>query len=146
MKLSEHFTLEELTVSDYAVRNGIDNTPSELVIANLRNLCEFTLEPLREIVKKPIVITSGYRCHDLNLAIGGSDTSQHMEGKAADIIVPGLSVSEVFELTSKYVPFDQVIHEFSRWTHISYCNPLRRMKLWAVKQDGKTVYLHNPPA
>lgn len=145
MKLSEHFTLEEFTTSDYAARNGIDNTPNELIINNLKMLCEYTLEPLREIVKKPIRITSGYRCFDLNKAIGGSDTSQHVEGKAADIVVPQMTVDEVFELASKYVQHDQIIHEFGRWTHISYSNPLRLQKLWAVKQDGKTIYLHERP-
>jgi len=145
MKLSNSFTLEELTSSDYATRNGIDNTPSELVIANLRNLCEYTLEPLRDIVKKPIHIFSGYRCPELNKGIGGAANSQHVEGKAADIIVYGMSVDELFELASKYVQYDQVIHEFSRWVHISVSNPSRRMKLWAVKEDGKTVYKHEKP-
>lgn len=145
MKLSEHFTLAEFTTSDYAVRNGIDNTPSELVIANLKQLCEYTLEPLREIVKKPIIITSGYRCSELNTAIGGSDTSQHVRGKAADIIVPNMTVDEVFEIGAKYVTHDQIIHEFSRWVHISYSNPLRMQKLWAVKENGRTVYKHEKP-
>lgn len=143
MKLSEHFSLEEFTRSDYAIRNGIDNTPSELVIVNLKNLCEYTLEPLRDIVKKPIQILSGYRCSELNKAIGGAENSQHVDGKASDIIVPGMSVDELFDIASKYVQYDQVIHEFSRWVHISTSNPSRRMKLWAVKDNGKTIYLHN---
>ena len=145
MKLTEHFELREFTISDYAVRHGIDNTPNELIIGNLKMLCEYTLEPLREIVKRPIIITSGYRCYDLNKAIGGSDTSQHVDGKAADIIVPNMSVDELFELGSKYVPHDQIIHEFARWVHVSYSNPLRLQKLWAVKENGRTVYKHESP-
>jgi hypothetical protein len=141
MKLSEHFTLEEFTRSDYAIRHGIDNTPSEQVIENLRNHCIYTLEPLRDIVKKPIHILSGYRCPELNKAIGGAENSQHKEGKASDSIVQGMSVDELFDLASKYVQYDQVIHEFARWLHISTADPSRRMKLWAVKEDGKTVYL-----
>ena len=145
MKLSEHFTLEEFVRSDYAVRHGIDNTPSELVIANLTNHCEYTLEPLRDIVKKPIHILSGYRCYELNKAIGGSATSQHVDGKASDIIVYGMGVDELFELASKYVQYDQVIQEFGRWVHTSTSNPARRMKMWAVKEDGKTVYKQEKP-
>ena len=145
MKLSEHFELSEFTRSDYATRHQIDNTPDELAIANLKMLCEYTLEPLREIVKKPIYILSGYRCNALNEAIGGASNSQHLYGKASDIIVHGMTVEELFELGSKYVPHDQIIHEFSRWVHISYSNPLRLQKLWAVKNNGKTEYLHSNP-
>jgi uncharacterized protein YcbK (DUF882 family) len=140
MKLSEHFTLEEFIRSDYATRNGINNTPSEEIIENLKNLCTVTLEPLRDIVKRPIQILSGYRCPELNTGIGGASNSQHLEGKAADIVVPQMSVDELFEIASKYVDYDQAIHEFSRWVHISSALPQRRMKLFAIKEDGKTVY------
>lgn len=145
MKLTEHFDLDELTRSDYASRNGIDNTPSELQIANLKALCESVLEPLQEIVKKPITIQSGYRNSEVNKGIGGSSSSQHVDGKAVDITVKGMTVDELFDIASKYVPYDQIIHEFGRWVHISYANPLRRTKLWAVKENGKTVYKHDKP-
>jgi len=140
MNLSKHFTLEEMTRSDYAIRNNIDNTPSEQVIENLKNLCEHTLEPLRDIVKKPIQILSGYRCPEVNKGIGGATNSQHVEGKAVDIVVPQMTVDELFDLANKYVDYDQVIHEFGRWVHISNSTPQRRMKLLAVKENGKTVY------
>lgn len=145
MKLSEHFTLDEFIRSEYAKLHGIDNTPSELQIENMVQLCQNTLEPLRERLGKPIRILSGFRCPELNAGIGGASNSQHVEGKAADIIVLGMPVDEVFEIASKFVPYDQVIQEFSRWTHLSYSNPLRRMKLWAVKENGKTKYLHDKP-
>lgn len=145
MNLTKNFDLDELTRSDYAERMGIDNTPSEIVIANLKAVCENVLEPLQEIVKKPISIHSGYRSSDVNKGIGGSATSQHVDGKAVDITVKGMTVDELFEIASKYVPYDQIIHEFGRWVHISYSNPLRRTKLWAVKQNGKTAYLHQNP-
>jgi len=142
VKLTEHFDLDELTRSDYASRMGIDNTPSELQIANLKALCENVLEPLEVIVKKPLTIQSGFRNTEVNKGIGGASSSQHLEGKAVDITCKGMTVDELFEIASKYVPYDQIIHEFGRWVHISYSNPLRRTKLWAVKKDGKTVYEH----
>ena len=145
MNLSEHFKLEELTRSETAKLKGIDNTPSDLVIENLRALCEYTLEPLRQRLGKPIRVSSGYRSPEVNKAIGGASNSQHVEGKAADITVAGMTVDELFEEASKYVAYDQVIQEFGRWVHLSYSNPLRRMRLWAVKTDGKTEYLHSNP-
>lgn len=146
MNLSEHFTLEELTRSSYATKHGIDNKPSELQTENLRQLCLNVLEPLRECVRKPIYVLSGFRSVEVNRGIGGADNSQHLEGKAADVIVSGWTVDDLFEEASKYVAYDQVIQEFGKWVHISYSNPLRRMRLWAVKDsEGKTKYLHENP-
>ena len=80
MKLTDHFTLEEMTVSEYAARNGLKNTPSETAVQNLKILCKNVLEPLRLNLQKPIISTSGYRSKKVNEAIGGSTTSQHMKG------------------------------------------------------------------
>lgn len=85
MKLSEHFTLEELTRSATAKARGIDNTPTERDKANLKRLADQVLEPLRKMAGVPIIVTSGYRCPKLNAAVGGEPTSQHMRGEAADI-------------------------------------------------------------
>lgn len=85
MKLSEHFTLEELTRSATAKARGIDNTPTERDKANLKRLAAQVLEPLRKMAGVPIIVTSGYRCPKLNAAVGGEPTSQHMRGEAADI-------------------------------------------------------------
>lgn len=85
MKLSEHFTLEELTRSATAKARGIDNTPTERDKANLKRLAAEVLEPLRKMAGVPIIVTSGYRCPKLNAAVGGEPTSQHMRGEAADI-------------------------------------------------------------
>lgn len=146
MKLSEHFTLEEMVRSEYAARNGIDNTPGDTVVLNLTSLCRNTLEPLREIVKKSIHVSSGYRSPAVNEGIGGAKTSQHIEGKAADIVVDGMSIDELFDIACKFVPFDQCIHEFSQWVHISFNGESNRKQiLWAVKVDGKTKYLTEKP-
>ncbi len=142
MNLSTNFTVEEFISSDTAKSKKIDNTPSELVLSNLNMLCNNILEPLKTLIKKPIYISSGYRCLALNTAIGGSKTSQHMEGKAADIKAKGLTTEELFQLIIKSnLKFDQVIQEFDRWVHISWNNEANRNeKLRATKVDNKTVY------
>jgi len=88
IQLSPHFKLSEFIKSPTATARGIDNTPSEQVISNLRNLCEQVLEPLRQHFNVPITIGSGYRCPALNSAVGGVKNSQHMTGEAADIHIP----------------------------------------------------------
>ena len=87
MKLTKHFSLEEFSHSSTAKARGIDNTVPEKLIPALRNLCERVLEPLREQVREPVIISSGYRCPVLNRAVGGSNTSQHIKGEACDIYV-----------------------------------------------------------
>lgn len=94
IQLTEHFKLSEFTKSSIASARHIDNTLSESnpqqaeIIANLRNLCENVLEPLRQWYGKPIVISSGYHCPALKRAVGGATTSQHMKGEAADLRIP----------------------------------------------------------
>ena len=128
MKLSPNFTLEELTVSDYAARNGLDNTPQNDHLLNLRRLAAF-LESLRVVLGKPISINSAYRSPEVNAAIKGSKTSQHCHGTAADIRVAGMVPDQVVKkILSSTLPFDQVIREFSDpvrgggWTHVSIPN------------------------
>jgi uncharacterized protein YcbK (DUF882 family) len=144
--LTKNFTLEELILSDYAVRHDIHNMPGLEAHSNLLNLCKFILQPLRDYLQTPIVITSGYRGFALNKAIGGSTSSQHMVGQAADFNVPGMTVPKVIE-TIKYLdlPYDQVIDEFSNspsggWVHVSYGPKDRRQHLLARKRAGGTVY------
>jgi len=128
MKLSPNFTLEEMTVSDYAARNGLDNTPQNDHLMNLRRLAAF-LEALRAFLGKPITINSAYRSPEVNAAIKGSKTSQHCHGTAADIRVAGMVPDQVVKrILASSLPFDQVIREFSDpvrgggWTHVSIPN------------------------
>lgn len=142
--LSPHFTLEEMTVSQTAVRLGINNTPPPGVIENLIDLCKYVLEPIRAMVGYSIYISSGYRSPELNKEIGGSDKSQHCLGQAVDIHVNTLSTEELYELI-KYskVPFDQLICEFPQeggWTHVSYSSTPRKQCLIADKVNGQTKY------
>lgn len=123
-QLTKHFKLEEFTKSATAKRLGIDNTPSAEHIQNMKNLCEKALEPLREKFG-PIIIGSGYRCEKLNKAIGGSKTSQHRIGEAADIHCPSNEIgNKYFEFLKKNVPYNQLIREYDNprsklfWIHI----------------------------
>jgi hypothetical protein len=147
MKLSPNFTLEELTVSDYAARHGLDNTPENDHLLNLRRLAAF-LEALRAVLGKPISINSAYRSPEVNAAIKGSKTSQHCHGTAADIRVAGMVPEQVVKrIIASALPYDQVIREFSDpvrgggWTHVSIVNTKdakpRKMALIIDKQGTR---------
>jgi hypothetical protein len=124
-QLTEHFTLEELTASETAERNGWDNTPNEGELANLNRLAAF-LEQVKEVLAgKPIMISSGLRTKKVNDAVGSKDTSQHRIGCAADFKVPGMTPDEVVKaIVASGIGYDQVIREFDRWTHISIPNSI----------------------
>lgn len=119
MKLSPHFTLEELTVSTTAARKGWDNTPSATEKTNLIRVA-LLLEQVRALFNLPIVVNSGYRSKIVNDYIGSKDTSQHRIGCAADITIPGKTPKQIVEAIVKSdIPYDQVIQEFDSWVHIS---------------------------
>jgi hypothetical protein len=143
MKLTEHFTLEELTVSELAERKGLDNTPNATEITNLMRTA-LLLEQVREVLKKPIMINSAFRSKAVNDAVGSKDSSQHRIGCAADIRVPGMTPKQVVQACiDADIPYDQIIEEFSSWTHISVPNTAstapRRQSLIIDKQ-GTRVY------
>lgn len=138
MKLSEHFTLAELTVTG----TGIPNPPSREEVAALRALCVNVLQPLRDHVRVPIVVSSGFRSAKVNAAVGGAPSSQHRFGQAADINAAGIGPRALCRtIIDLGLPFDQLIQEFGRWVHVSYGPRHRRQVLTAVKQGGRTVYL-----
>ena len=116
--LSLHFSLEELTWSDTAQRLGLDNTPSETIIANLRDLAQL-LEAVRAALGYPLHITSGYRCDRLNTIIGGSRSSRHMLGLAADFVCPGFGrpAKAARAIVRSPLAFDQLIYEHT-WLHL----------------------------
>jgi len=141
-QLSPHFSLEEMTHSDVAVRNGWYNTPDEATTVNLTRLAEF-LERVKVLLDNKPMITSAYRSKQVNDAVGSKDTSQHRLGCAADIRVPGMTPDQVTQaIKSSDLPFDQVIREFDSWTHVSVPNregeQPRGMALIIDKQGTRT--------
>lgn len=142
MKLSENFSLGEFLVSQTAERHGIDMTPPEHVIENLTELCVEVLQPIRDGLNSPIVISSGYRPRRLNTLIKGSKTSQHCFGRAADFSVIGMTPFAVCQEISLFsLSYDQLICEFNRWVHIGIAKEPRGQHLTATRQDGEVVYL-----
>jgi len=118
--MTPHFTLDELTHTDHRT---LDNTPNEQELANLQRLAEF-LEDVKEVLGgKPIMVNSAFRSKQVNDAVGSKDTSQHRTGCAVDIRVPGLTPDEVVRtIIASGLPYDQIIREFDRWTHLSVPN------------------------
>ena len=118
--MTEHFTLEELTHTDHRT---LDNTPNETELANIQRLAEF-LEAVKTVLGgKPIMVNSAFRSKAVNDAVGSKDTSQHRIGCAADIRVPGMTPDQVVRaIIASDLPYDQVIREFDRWTHVSITN------------------------
>lgn len=122
MKLTQNFSLQELTVSEIGERRGLDNTPNATEVANLVRTAEL-LEQVRSLVNKPIIVNSAFRSKAVNDAVGSRDTSQHRIGCAADIRVHGMTPKQVVQACiDANIPFDQIIEEFGSWTHISVPN------------------------
>ena len=143
-QLSKHFTLEELTFSDAALRHGIDNTPNEEIVENLKRLCALILEPVRDIVHKPVHVTSGYRSSVVNSLVGGKVTSQHTHGCAADIKVPDITPDVLIKaIIGAGLPYEQVIREFDSWVHVSVPNDphaLPRRQALIIDKSGTRPY------
>lgn len=141
-KLTAHFSLEELTVSQEGARRGLNNTPDGQPLANLRKTAN-GMELVRAYLTHPIFVSSGYRSPEVNKAVGGSPTSAHVQGFAADFISPGfgtpLKICRTIECSPLH--FDQLILEFGQWVHISFDPRNRREVLTAKKVGGKTTYL-----
>ena len=120
IRLSEHFTLAELTVSETAARRGLDNSPPPSALGNLVRLAA-TLEQVRGLIGRPIIVTSGYRSVHVNELVNGSTGSAHITGRAADIIAPAfgspLALARAIEASG--MRYDQLILEFGRWVHIA---------------------------
>jgi zinc D-Ala-D-Ala carboxypeptidase len=149
MQLTNNFSLAEMVKSETALRHDMDNTPGEAEIANLKTLCEKVLQPIRDHYGKGVKVNSGFRHPEVNAKVGGSKTSDHCKGQAADIEIPGVANADLAKHIVDTYDFTQVILEFytpgipdSGWVHVSY-DPanLKKQVLTATKKDGKTVYL-----
>jgi hypothetical protein len=151
MQLTKNFNVAELSRSEAATRKGVDNTPTPEAVENLRALAEKVLQPLRDAMGKPMRVNSAYRGPEANKAVGGSKTSQHMTGEAADIEFDGFDNKKLAQkIVDLKLPFDQIILEFykdgdpnSGWVHVSHKRggPQRGQVLRAVSEGGKTKYL-----
>jgi zinc D-Ala-D-Ala carboxypeptidase len=149
MNLTKNFTLEEMIKSETALRHGMDNTPGENEIGNLKVLCEKVLQPVRDHFGKGVKVNSGFRHPDVNQKVGGSRTSDHTRGQACDIEIPGVPNAELAEWIRDNLEYRQLILEFytpgvpdSGWVHVSYvAEDNKKEVLTATRKDGKTVYL-----
>ena len=148
MKLSPNFSLAEMIKSDTALRLDMENEPDDDHIDNLTALCENVLQKVRDHFGKGVKVNSGFRHPDVNAKVGGSKTSDHCKGMAADIEIPGVANADLAEWIVENCEFRQVILEFytpgvpdSGWVHVSY-NPddNKKQVLTAMKENGKTVY------
>jgi hypothetical protein len=151
MNLSPNFTLKELTRSDTATRLGLDNTPNEEALENLKLLCEKVLQPVRDHFGKSVTVNSGYRSPESNAAVGGSKTSDHCKGQACDLEIDGIPNPELAQWIMDNLEYTQLILEFyvpggdpnAGWVHVSYDpNNLKKQELTATKVAGKTTYLN----
>ena len=149
MKLSKNLTLREVTKSNTANRLGIDNTPEDFDIKNLRAIAEEVFQPLRDHFGVPLFVSSGFRSKKLNKAIGGSKYSQHMVGEALDIdadVYGSVTNRELFMFIKENLIFDQLIWEFGdddtpNWVHVSYKDKgQNRKQVKRAYRDSKGVY------
>jgi zinc D-Ala-D-Ala carboxypeptidase len=148
-QLTKNFSLHELTKSETASRHDMENNPGPAEIANLTELAGKVLQPIRDHFQKGVHINSGFRHPDVNAKVGGSRTSDHCKGMAADLEIPGVANAALAEWIKNNLEFTQLILEFytpgipdSGWVHVSY-DPgnLKKQVMTATKQNGKTVYL-----
>ena len=128
-----NFSISELIKSDTAIKYNINNMPDIQSLDNLLNLIVFCLQPIRNKIQKPIIITSGYRCAKVNQLIGGSATSQHILGQAADFKISDMKVKEIVNfICLNNFEFDQLINEYDKWVHISYVKGKNRKQILKI--------------
>jgi hypothetical protein len=150
MQLSDNLSLKEVIKSDTAIKNGIDNNPTEEHLKALKTIANEVFQPVRDYFDVPIYVSSGYRSKALNSVIKGSATSQHCKGEALDLdadVFGRVTNAEIYNYIKDNLDFDQLIWEFGNdnepnWVHVSYDpkKPNRKMLLKAYKVNNKTHY------
>lgn len=140
MQLSEHFSLAEATFSETATRLGINNQPSDAQLENMKIAAQ-GMEQVRKLLGKPIVVTSWLRLPEVNVAVGGSRVSSHMDGWAIDFGCPsyGTPYDVAQAIKASEIQVDQCIHEFGRWVHISFAPQMRNQFLTIFRPQNKYV-------
>lgn len=146
----KHFTFREFEDSEKARELGIDNRMPEIAEAHVVELVDILLDPLREAWGGPLIVSSGYRCPELNRAVGGSETSAHTAGWAADLVPgDGRGVQELVNfavewLTATALPFDQMIFEHagsSRWLHVGIRNLKGKQRRQVMRYENGKYYI-----
>jgi len=144
VRLSEHFTLDEFTRSQLAARHGIINKPNDMQLENLKTLAKGMELVRTKLDSLPIIISSGFRCEDLNDLLGSKRTSQHIRGLACDFTCDRYAhVARVFEVIAESsIPFDQLIYEFNSWIHISFPpeGEEPRRQVLVIDREGARIY------
>lgn len=149
MQLSKNFTLNELIKTQTAVRNGIDNTPGQQELDNLKILVEKVLQPIRDSFGRAVIVSSGYRSPSINSLVGGSPNSDHVRGMAADIEIPGIDNKVLAEWIVENLQFTQLILEFyqdgdsdSGWVHVAYDKRKLFNQVMRARKgpNGRTLY------
>ena len=130
MRLSDHFTLAEFTASQTAARKGIKNQPSAEILERLKSTAA-NMEKVRAVLGKPVTVSSAYRSPALNKAVGGSPSSAHVQGYAVDFNCHafGSPLEVARTIQGAGIQYDQLIHEFGSWVHISFDPRMRSMEL-----------------
>ena len=132
-----NFKISELIHSDTAIKHNINNMPDINSLDNMLELICYCLQPLREKIKKPIIITSGYRNSEVNKLVGGVANSQHTKGQAVDFVINGMTVEQIINFIKvNNIEFDQLIGEYnknSKWVHISYVKNNNRKQVFNLK-------------
>ncbi len=116
-----NFKISELIYSDIAIQHNINNMPDINSLDNMLNLIVLCLQPIRNLIKKPMIITSGYRCQKVNSLAGGKMNSQHLKGEAVDFKISGMNPNQIINIIkNSNIEYDQLINEYDSWVHISY--------------------------
>lgn len=141
MQLTKHFSLEELTVSQAAARSGISNQPSPEVLDNLTYTAT-QMELVRDLLGAPINVNSAYRSPEVNKLVKGAKNSQHVEGKAVDFISPSFGTPRqiVEKIKGSNIVYDQLIHEFNSWVHISFIKQGSRRQTLTIDSNGTRTF------
>ena len=128
-----NFSISELIHSESALKWNINNMPDINSLDCIFDLIVYCLQPIRDFLNVPMIITSGFRCKDVNTLVGGKPTSQHLKGQAADFTVSGKSVREIIDLINKSgIEYDQLINEYDKWCHISFVKGKNRKQCFKI--------------
>lgn len=129
-KMNLNFKISELIKSNCADTNNINNMPDINSLDCMLDLIVNCLQPIRNLLNKPMIITSGYRNIKLNRLVGGTKNSQHVKGQAADFVIRGMTPKEIIEIIKKSdIEFDQIINEYDKWVHVSYIKGKNRKSI-----------------